>query len=219
MTEDISSVGVHVGAVLSARRFRSPLRGRRQECRHEVGPGASAPLFGHWRGDREPDSRLVFPPSPTAQGVVDGSWWPRSRDPAAELPVLIAAVTDRLGMVDRISLNADAWDTRPQRITTSGQQVVQLDWSGAWDVHTIRVIGCDLSHLDLLVIPPDTATVLARTCLAIAAGQNRSPNPRDARSPTCPPVSLRSAPPPAGWSQRKQVSRWETDGGRLRELT
>jgi hypothetical protein len=38
-----------------------------------------------------------------------------------ELPALIAAVADRLGMVDRIALNADAWDTRPQRITTVDQ--------------------------------------------------------------------------------------------------
>jgi Family of unknown function (DUF5994) len=125
----------------------------------------------------KPDSRLVFPPSPTAQGVVDGSWWPRTRHPAAELPALIAAVTDRLGMVDRITLNADAWDTRPQQITTFGQPVVRLDWSGAWDTHTIRVTGRDFSHLDLLVIPPDTATALALTCLAIAAAQNRSPEP------------------------------------------
>lgn len=123
-----------------------------------------------------PGARLVFPPSPTAHGVLDGSWWPRTRDPAAELPALIAAVTDRLGVVGRIALNADGWDTRPQRITTVGQQVVGLDWSGAWDVHTIRLIGCDSSHLDLLVIPPDTATVLALTCLAIAAAQNTSPN-------------------------------------------
>ena len=70
------------------------------------------------------DSRLVFPPSATAQGVVDGSWWPRTRDPATELPALIAAVTDRMGMVDRIMLNADAWDTRPRQITTVGQHVV-----------------------------------------------------------------------------------------------
>jgi hypothetical protein len=34
----------------------------------------------------KPDLRLVLPPSPTPQGVVDGSWWPRTRDPAAELP-------------------------------------------------------------------------------------------------------------------------------------
>ncbi len=125
----------------------------------------------------KPDSRLVFAPSPTARGVVDGSWWPRTRDPAAELPALIAAVTDRLGMVDRIALSADSWDTRPQRITTVGQQVVGLDWSGVWDAHTIRVIGRDFSHLDLLVIPPDTAKTLALACLAIAAAPNRSPEP------------------------------------------
>ena len=34
----------------------------------------------------KPDSRLVFPPSPTAQGVADGRWWPRTWDPAVELP-------------------------------------------------------------------------------------------------------------------------------------
>jgi Family of unknown function (DUF5994) len=170
----------------------------------------------------KPDSRLVFAPSPTALGVVDGSWWPRTRDPAAELPALIVAVTDRLGMVDRIALSADAWDARPQGITTVGQQVVRLDWSGAWDAHTIRVTGGGSSHLDLLVIPPDTATVLALACLAIAAGQNRCPNLRADRSATCTPVSLRSVPPPVGWSRRarrEQASRWETDGGRVRELT
>jgi hypothetical protein len=128
----------------------------------------------------EPDSRLVFAPSPTAQGVVDGSWWPRTRDPAVELPALIAAVADRLGMVDRIALNADAWDTRPQRITTVDQQMVRLDWPDASDAHTIRVTGDDSSHLDLLVIPPDTATNLALTCLAITAGHNKPVAPRPA---------------------------------------
>jgi hypothetical protein len=142
-----------------------------------------------------PDSRLVFPPSPTAHGVLDGSWWPRTRDPATELPALIAAVTDRLGVVGRIALNADAWDTRPQQIPIVGQQVVRLDWFGAWDAHTIRLIGYDSSHLDLLV-PPDTATALALTCLAIAAGQNTSPDLRAGLSATCIPVTPRSVPPP-----------------------
>jgi hypothetical protein len=76
----------------------------------------------------KPNSRLAFPPSPTAHGVADGSWWPRIRHPAAELAALIAAVTDRLGMVDRIALNADAWDTRPQRITTVASR--WSDWTG-----------------------------------------------------------------------------------------
>jgi hypothetical protein len=148
------------------------------------------------------DLWLVFPPSPTAQGVVDGSWWPQTRDPAAELPALIASVTDRLGMVDRIALNTDAWDTRPQQIMIVGQQVVRLDWSGTWDTHTIRLTGRDSSHLNLLVIPPDTATALALTCLAIAAGQNRSPNPPAGPVPTCTPVTRRSVPPPVGRLRR-----------------
>jgi Family of unknown function (DUF5994) len=168
-----------------------------------------------------PDSRLVFPPSPAARGVLDGSWWPRTRDPAAELPGLVVAVTDRLGVVSRIALNADAWDTRPQQITTVDQQVVRLDWSGAW-AHAIRLIGCDSSHLDLLVIPPDTATTLALTCLAIAAAPNTSPNPRAGLFPTGTPVTPRSVTPPVGRSRRakrEQISRWETNGGRVRELT
>jgi hypothetical protein len=173
----------------------------------------------------KPDSRLAFPPSPTARGVVDSSWWPRTRDPAAELPALIAAVTDRLGMADRIALNADAWDTRPQRITTGGQHVVRLDWSGAWDAHTIRLTGRDPSHLDLLVIPPDTATVVALTCLAIAAVQNMSPSPRAdpfpigtrSHSGRCRRLGGRGGR--SRRAQREQASRWETDGGRVRELT
>jgi Family of unknown function (DUF5994) len=170
---------------------------------------------------RRSDSRLVFPPSPTAQGVVDGSWWPRTRDPAAELPGLIAAVTDRLGVVSRIALNADAWDARPQRITTAGQRVVHLDWSDA-GAHTIRVIGCDSSQLDLLVIPPDTATTLALACLAIAAGPDYVPEPTGRSFGELHPGRTLVGPAAGRAVQREQrerVGRWETDGGRVREPT
>jgi hypothetical protein len=154
-----------------------------------------------------PDSRLVFPPSPTAHGVLDGGWWPRTRDPAAELPALITAVTERWGVVGRIALNADAWDTRPQRITTLGQQVVRLDWFGACDGHTIRLIGCDSSHLDLLVIPPDTATVLALACLRWWRARIR---PRTYR-----PVSSRPAPwSHSGRSRRRSCGRGKRSGSR-----
>jgi hypothetical protein len=92
-----------------------------------------------------PDSRRVFPPSPRAHGVLGGGWWSRTRDPAVERGALIAAVTDRLGMVGRAGLFS-----------------------------------------------------------------------------TCAPVTTRSVPPPVGRlrrAKRKQVSRGETDGGRVRELT
>jgi hypothetical protein len=112
----------------------------------------------------------VFPRSSTADGVPDGGWWPRSRDPAAELSTLIAAVTDRLDPVRRITLDAAAWDGRPQIIMTVEGREVQLDWFGAPDAHTISLIGSRRSRLDLMMIPPDTATILAHVCLAIAAG-------------------------------------------------
>jgi Family of unknown function (DUF5994) len=44
----------------------------------------------------KPDLQLAFPPSSSTHSVLDGSWWPRARDAAAELPALIAAVTDQL---------------------------------------------------------------------------------------------------------------------------
>jgi hypothetical protein len=41
------------------------------------------------------------PKAPTT-GYVDGAWWPRSRDLAAELPVLIAVLAARLGSIVRV---------------------------------------------------------------------------------------------------------------------
>jgi hypothetical protein len=116
----------------------------------------------------QPGVRLAFPPSSTAAGVVNGSWWPRTRDPTTELPALVAAVADRLGGVRRIALNTDAWNYWPHQLVIIGGPRVRLDW-GAADAHTIRLTGGGTSHLNLLAIPPDTPTVLALVCLARAA--------------------------------------------------
>ncbi|MFC3823331.1 DUF5994 family protein [Planomonospora venezuelensis] len=41
--------------------------------------------------------RLALHPVPNRRAAADGAWWPCSRDAAAELPDLIAAVDQRLG--------------------------------------------------------------------------------------------------------------------------
>lgn len=49
--------------------------------------------------ERTPSSlptRLVLAPADTAPALIDGAWWPRSRDLNAELPALIE-VLDRCG--------------------------------------------------------------------------------------------------------------------------
>jgi hypothetical protein len=43
-------------------------------------------------------------------GAVDGGWWPRSRDPDAELPDLIAGLDSSIGRITRLALNLDAAD-------------------------------------------------------------------------------------------------------------
>jgi hypothetical protein len=162
-----SSADVHVGVVVSA------------GSRFETGGGSADMLSVLGSSPHEAvlrvtssqhDLRLVFPRSSTADGLPDGGWWPRTRDPASELPALIAAVADRLHPVRRITLNTAAWDGRPQIIMTIEGREVQLDWFGERDAHTIGLIGAHRSRLDLTMIPSDTATVLALTCLAIAGG-------------------------------------------------
>lgn len=135
--------------------------------------------------------RLAFSPSSTADDVVNGGWWPRTRDPAAELPALAAAVADRLGVVRRIALNADAWTSWPHQIMISGGPMVRLDWCTG-DAHTIRLTGGDASQLDLLAIPPDTPAILALTCLSRAAWELSPPDRADASA------SMQPAAAPAG---------------------
>jgi hypothetical protein len=41
--------------------------------------------------------RLRLDPTLARRGILDGGWWPRSRDPDAELPDLIAGLESSLG--------------------------------------------------------------------------------------------------------------------------
>jgi Family of unknown function (DUF5994) len=88
---------------------------------------------------------------------------------------LATAVADRLGVVRRITLNADAWTSWPQQLEIIGGPRVRLDWCTG-DAHTIMLTGGNGSHLMLLAIPPDTPTILALACLARAARDMTPPN-------------------------------------------
>ena len=111
----------------------------------------------------QPDVRLTFPISPTADDAVDGGWWPRTRDPATELPALADAVAGRLGVVRQITVNADAWDSWPRQLRIIGGPSIRLEWCTG-DAHTIR-LTTGASHLVLLAIPADTPAILALACL------------------------------------------------------
>ena len=65
-------------------------------------------------------------------GFVDGGWWPRSDDLAAELPELLAQMSTAGYQVRRVAYNLDAWDPAPRRLTVAGR-VVRLGGTTFYD--------------------------------------------------------------------------------------
>ncbi|MFF4505416.1 DUF5994 family protein [Streptomyces sp. NPDC001401] len=100
------------------------------------------------------------------QGVLDGAWWPRSRNIAAELPALITALTEHLGPITRVGLDAGAWEELPTRMTI-GDRVVRIDSFAVGD-DTVLVTRGDQDHFSLLVVPPHAAPDAARAAMAEA---------------------------------------------------
>lgn len=100
------------------------------------------------------------------EGVLDGAWWPRSRDVAAELPALIQALTTHLGPVTRVGLDTDAWEEVPTRVIVD-DRVVHLDSFPVGDDTVLITRGAN-DHFALLVVPPDTTPDAARDAMARA---------------------------------------------------
>ncbi|MBT2442777.1 hypothetical protein J7E93_22230 [Streptomyces sp. ISL-36] len=100
------------------------------------------------------------------EGVLDGAWWPRSRDVATELPALVQALTTHLGHITRVGLDTAAWEEVPTRLVVD-DWVVHLDSFPVGD-DTVLITRGDNDHFVLLVVPPDTAPDAARDAMARA---------------------------------------------------
>jgi hypothetical protein len=99
--------------------------------------------------------RLRLRPKAPATGYVDGAWWPRSRDLAAELPALLAVLAVRLGGISRVSYNLTEWDTAPSRIAAAGVRI-RLDGFWSRPAHTVSLAAANRRRLTLLLIPSTT---------------------------------------------------------------
>jgi Family of unknown function (DUF5994) len=122
--------------------------------------------------------RLQLDPTMAGTGAVDGGWWPRSRDPDAELPGLIAGLDSSLGPITRVALNLDAWDTAPRRVAVDGRRV-RVGWFRHMDAHTIGVTRASQARVALLVVPPQATTAAAEIAMAMAADAANSAGPAD----------------------------------------
>ncbi|WP_371677768.1 DUF5994 family protein [Streptomyces sp. NBC_01276] len=100
------------------------------------------------------------------EGLLDGAWWPRTRDIGTELPALIRVLTGHLGPITRVGVDASAWNGVPTRLVVD-DQVVHLDSDPVGD-DTVLVTRGHNDHFALLVVPPDTTADAAREAMARA---------------------------------------------------
>ncbi|MER6221502.1 DUF5994 family protein [Streptomyces sp. 900105755] len=110
------------------------------------------------------------------EGILDGAWWPRSRDIGAELPSLISALTEHLGPVTRVGLDGSAWDELPTRVMVD-DRVVHIDFFPVGD-DTVLITRGEGDLFSLLLVPPDTSPDAARAAMARAV---RAENVTEAR--------------------------------------
>ena len=162
-----------------------------------------------------PRLRLRLQPDLAARTLLDGGWWPRSADPAAELPGLILAIDQRHGPVTQIMLGSASWDTsQPARLRVddpAGSRVVRLGWYETMPPGLLTATA-PAGRTDLLTVPPQTSEPAARAAMDQAAQPgNRTHTPAllPATTPARPPASnpARTAP------DSIQVSTWEWEGG------
>src|SRR3954468_18797470 len=112
--------------------------------------------------------RLKLKPKAPATGYVDGGWWPRSKDLAAELPALVEVLAVRLGPVAQVAYALDAWDASPRRVQINGARV-RLEGFPSQDEHILHVTGMGRRRISLLVVPTDATEDTAHDALMTAA--------------------------------------------------
>jgi hypothetical protein len=116
----------------------------------------------------EPDSRLVLWDIQKKRHEYDGIWWPRSRDLAAEVPALNAALHDRCGPLAHVMFNLSAWESTPRRLRLDRQRI-RLGGFYTLQPSLLIVTGNDGRRVDLLVVPPETDPGLADALIQLPA--------------------------------------------------
>ena len=152
--------------------------------------------------------RLRLKPADQRFGSVQGAWWPQSTQLTTELPLLLAALSSRLGFFDRVVYDENAWAPAPLHLGFRGSEVV-LDSSPDQSINTISLIREHAESVVLLVVPPYTSPSRAYTAVMTAA------KPDDVSTTD----ELLGIGKQAAEDRRFALmahQRWESDGGALR---
>ncbi|MFF1692637.1 DUF5994 family protein [Streptomyces sp. NPDC058257] len=121
-----------------------------------------------------PTARVALK-SPTGNGLLDGAWWPRSRDLTAELPALADELDPLWGRITRVAVNPMLWPTVPHKVTVHNR-VLKVGWfTPELDPHKLLLLSYGTGRWDLLVIPPETDDASAARLMSAACVQDGPP--------------------------------------------
>lgn len=152
-------------------------------------------------------TRLSLKPSSRHPGMVNGAWWPRSRNLTAELPALIAVLDQAWGQINRVTVNVHMWADIPRKVRT-GSHVVRVGWFDAeQDPNDLCLLSYHSApgRWDLLVVPPETDPGRAGHLMAEASRVGNNETASTLLGPT-PPAALPTVTP---GSRRSQAGKRE----------
>jgi hypothetical protein len=114
-------------------------------------------------------ARLSLAPVGPAPALLDGAWWPRSRDLGAELPSLAAVLDPLWGRITRVTVNPTQWPVIPRKVPVAGH-VVKVGWFlPEQDPHELLLLSYGVGRWNLLVVPPQTPPDSAARLMAAAS--------------------------------------------------
>ncbi|MFG2352446.1 DUF5994 family protein [Streptomyces sp. NPDC048521] len=133
------------------------------------------PTLPHPEPVAAPAARLVLKTDGTSRGLLDGAWWPRSRDLLSELPALTDVLDPLWGRITRIAVNPTYWPIIPREVPVGGH-VVKVGWfTPEIDPHKLLLLSYGTGRWDLLIVPPETGAASAARLMAAASDYDGPP--------------------------------------------
>ena len=111
--------------------------------------------------------RLELAAAP-ANGLLAGSWWPRTRDLERELANLVDHFPSEVGHVSRAVFSRPDWDTAPRSVQV-GRGRMKTGSFPRDDTHVMVLTLSTRRRLSLMVVPPDTEEGAARDLMTKAS--------------------------------------------------
>jgi hypothetical protein len=100
--------------------------------------------------------------------VLDGGWWPRSRDAEVELAELVDQFPVRRGRITGVLVSPADWGPHPRTVRVA-HGMVKVGSLPRSDTHVVHLTTSNRTLLRVLVVPPDLTDYQGEEALLAAA--------------------------------------------------